>query len=354
MSDGTFNDVMFEPQYSEVLSRSTVDLSSDMGKFKLKLPVISANMGDITGPKMSLAMYQHGAIGILHRFKKEGTDDSFGVEDYNEAYNLILDDSKGLFSPYPELAKDPRNCIGVSIGVQADDKARFCNLWDEGARIFCIDVANGHHVLVKNMIHWIRRTFSVSDQPCIIAGNIATSKAAKDLTEWGADIVKVGLGSGEVCMTRKNTGVGVPQLHALKEIREKNPYIKMIADGGIKSTGDIAKALKYANAVMLGSFLAGTSETPGHVYETPEGQYYKVYGGSASGERKVQNGQNNKHVEGVVKMVPFRGKVKYILRKIKENLQSSFSFSGANNLIEFQNKSVLKEISSGAKQESKF
>jgi len=105
---------------------------------------------------------------------------------------------------------------------------------------------------------------------------------------------------------------------------------------------------------MLGSFLAGTSETPGHVYETPEGQYYKVYGGSASGERKVQNGQNNKHVEGVVKMVPFRGKVKYILRKIKENLQSSFSYSGANNLIEFQNKSVLKEISSGAKQESKF
>ena len=343
MSNGTFNDVLIEPQYSEVLSRSTVDLTSNMGKFELILPVISANMKDITGPKMAFAMAEHGGMGILHRFVKEGSNpDEEAVREYIETENLMKEVDMPFYSDK-----------GVSIGVQESDKKRFGNLYSHGADIFCIDVAHGHHILVKNMIQWILQ--QIKRQPiCIIAGNIATVQAAKDLTEWGADIVKVGIGPGGVCMTRKNTGVGVPQLHALAEIRGACPNIKMIADGGIKSTGDIAKALKYANAVMLGSFLAGTSETPGDVFESPDGQYYKVYGGSASGERKVQNGQSHKHVEGVVKMVPFRGKVKYILRKIGENLQSSFSYSGATNLREFQEKAILREISGSAKQESKL
>lgn len=348
MSNGTFNDVMFEPQYSEVLSRSNIDLTSDMGKFKLQLPVISANMKDITGPKMVLAMATHGAIGILHRFIKEGEGDDYGVSDFQESIDLLQPETFNDGFNTPKLLGH----LGVSVGVQEMDKERFRRLHGCGAQIFCIDVAHGHHILVKNMIEWVRTMYSPSI--CIIAGNVATAKGAKDLIEWGADIIKVGIGPGDVCMTRKNTGVGVPQLHALKEIREANPDIKMIADGGIKSTGDIAKALKYANAVMIGSFIAGTSETPGHVYENPDGKYYKVYGGSASGERKVQNGQSHKHVEGIVKMVDFRGKVKYILRKIKENLQSAFSYSGANNLAEFQQKAVLREISGGAKQESKL
>lgn len=351
MSSITFNDVLFEPQYSEVLSRSNVDLTSDMGEFKLKIPIIASNMKDICGPKMVLAMFQHGGMGILHRFKKENMEDDFGIEDYKEAYDLILQESKSD-PPYSEINKEPQYYFGVSIGVQNYDKNRFDELYKYGARIFAIDIAHGHCSLMKNMIEWIRNKYG--EIPCLIAGNIATVQAAKDLTSWGADICKVGIGPGSVCMTRSNTGVGAPQLHALKEIREACPNVKIISDGGIKSTGDIAKALKYANAVMIGSFIAGTSETPGNVYETPEGQFYKVYGGSASGERKVQNGGTNTHVEGVVKMIPFRGHVKYILRKIKENLQSSFSYSGANNLKEFQEKAVLREISGGAKQESKL
>lgn len=343
MSKSTFNDVLFEPQYSEILSRSHVDLSSNMGKFTLTLPIISANMKDITGPKMAFTMAEYGGMGILHRFIQDETNPILSAtKDYKQTVELINS---------IDMAYDTN--FGVSIGVQDADKHRFEVLYNLGARIFCVDVAHGHHVLVKNMIQWIRTNYPYPEI-CIIAGNVATAKAAIDLTAWGADIIKVGIGPGSVCMTRANTGVGVPQLYALKEIRECLPHVIMIADGGIKNTGDIAKALKYANAVMLGSMIAGTSETPGGVYESPDGKFYKVYGGSASGERKVQNGGAHKHVEGVVKMIDFRGKVKYILRKIQENLQSSFSYAGASNLKEFQEKAVLIEISGGAKQESKL
>lgn len=385
MRNVTFPDVLFEPRYSEIESRSGVNLTSDLGKFKLSLPIISANMKDITGPKMCAEMACNGAMGILHRFETE--DEDYGLSDFEYAITLYSEkvqdielesiksqlykvwnnkdldnDSKSKImsvrinevlntKQQHDTGKNPLDKIGVSIGVKEHDKKRFEKLFNRGASIFCIDVAHGHHVLVKNMIQWIRKS---SKGVCLIAGNIATHEAASDLIEWGADIIKVGIGPGEVCRTRKNTGVGVPQLSALERIRESNPKSIIISDGGIKTTGDIAKALKYANAVMLGNFLAGSTETPGHVYQTPDDQLYKVYGGSASGERKVQNGRDNSFVEGVVKMVPFKGHVKYILKQIRENLQSSLSYSGANNLSEFREKAVLMEISGGAKSESKL
>ena len=157
-----------------------------------------------------------------------------------------------------------------------------------------------------------------------------------------------------VCRTRFNTGVGVPQLYALEQAflasqDEKNP-ISIIADGGIGHVGDIAKALVYADAVMLGSMIAGTSETPGPVFRNEENEFYKVYGGSASGENKGEN----RFVEGVIKIIKFKGKVKYILREIEHGLQSAFSYVGAHNLTEFQANAELQEISSGAQKESKI
>jgi len=157
-----------------------------------------------------------------------------------------------------------------------------------------------------------------------------------------------------VCETRKNTGVGVPQLHALMEIKEAMVGLPVISDGGIKYPGDVAKALKYSDAVMIGSLFSGTAETPGHVYKNVEGQFYKTYGGSSSGENKVKNGNQNSFVEGVIKTVPFKGHVKYIVREIEDSLRSSFSYSGSLNLKNFQERSILKEISSGAKMESKI
>ncbi len=352
MKEITFSDVLIEPQYSEIFSRSSVDISSDMGKVKLSLPVISANMKHITGPKMALSMHRNGGIAILHRFNsiKEG------IEEFLQALQLIKNDSE---------RKENTNeakisfSVGVSIGVHEIDKKRFNDLFEKGARLFCIDIAHGHHLYMKNMLHWIRNNSADKNRQCVvIAGNVATAKAALDIYNWGADIIKVGIGPGAVCQTRQNTGVGVPQLYAIKNIRQQakkqNIDLKIISDGGIKQPGDIAKALKYANAVMVGSFIAGTSETPGDVYENPKGEFYKVYGGSASAENKVSSGKENKFVEGMMKTVPFRGHVKYILRKIHENVQSAFSYVGANNLKEFQQKAILREITYGGKMESKI
>jgi len=161
-----------------------------------------------------------------------------------------------------------------------------------------------------------------------------------------------------VCTTRLRAGVGVPQLSALEVIRDQvksqTKSIKFISDGGIVTTGDIAKALKFADFVMLGNMLAGTAETPGKAFRGESGEWYKVYGGSASGENKVSNGQDNRFVEGMVKTIPFRGKVKYILREIDDGLRSAMSYSNASNIQEFQEKCEFIHLSNGGKKESKI
>lgn len=340
----TYSDVLIEPQYSEVMSRSTVDVTSDFGFVKLSLPVISANMKDITGSKMAIEMNNNGGLGILHRFNSvdDAIKDFQEVKEYIDEIPCVVGER---FEPYH---------IAVSVGVKDEDLERFERLYYAGARIFTIDVAHGHHLNVKNMIKVLRSKQLINDKIFVIAGNIATPQAAKDLIEWGADAVKVGIGPGGFCETRTQTGVGVPQLEALWKIRTECPDILMIADGGIKTTGDISKALKFADAVMIGSFIAGTTETPGNVYQNEKDEFYKVAGGSASGENKVKNGQKHSFVEGHIKTIPFRGHVKYILRKIKENLQSAFSYSGSNSLKEYQRKCILKPIGGGARKESKY
>jgi len=339
----TFSDVLIEPKYSEVLSRKTVDISTNLCGINLKLPIISANMSNITGPNMVIEMCLCGGMGILHRFNTIEN----AVTEFEYVHNHMV-----FWPDYAGAPKTDAPLVGVSIGVQEQDKQRFDKLYEAGANIFDIDVAHGHHILVKNMLNWI--TARKLPDIVIIAGNIATRHAAIDLAQWGANVVKCGIGSGKTCLTRSNTGVGVPQLYMLETIKETiNQYnlpIKIISDGGINMVGDIAKALKFADAVMLGNMLSGTTETPGSVYKNPEGQFYKTYGGSTSGENKGEN----KFVEGMMKTVPFRGKVKYILKEIREGLQSAFSYCDASNLKEFQENCEFIHISEGAMRESKI
>jgi len=329
----TFDDVMFVPQYSDIQSRSEVKLDSKIGNINLSLPLISANMADITEEKMILSMNQQGGMGIMHRFMT--------VEENVEMFiNCAVD--------------VPIQKIGVSIGIGEGGQERFKALHGVGARTFCIDVAHGHHINVRKMLEWINNSFDKSELT-VIAGNVASAEGALDLLTWGANVVKAGVGPGSACQTRENTGVGVPQLYVLEQIRKYMPQnTYLIADGGIKKTGDIAKALKYADAVMMGGFFAGSTETPGHVFETMNGDFYKTMAGSASAEGKTKNGKDKTFVEGGIRQVPFRGHVKYLLDKAKENVQSSFSYSGARNIDEFRKKSVLVKISGGGKKESKL
>lgn len=331
----TYSDVLIKPKYSEIESRSYVDLSVQLHNIRLSKPIISANMKAVTGSKMAVEISKLGGLGLLHRFCT-----------IEENVKMFTDSISQLTPTHPLN-------VGVSIGVKEEDKERFYRLYESGARIFCVDVAHGHNINVKRTMEWINN-FHERKHITVIVGNIATSEAYRDLCSWGADVVKVGIGPSPVCRTRFNTGCGVPQLYALKEIYDESCKmeipIPIIADGGISHVGDIAKALKYSDAVMLGSMISGTSETPGSVFRDENNEFYKVYGGSASGENKGQN----KFVEGIVKTSKFKGKVKYILREIEHGLQSAFSYVGAINHKEFQQKCEFTYLSYGSQKESKI
>jgi len=321
-----FSGYLLRPQLSSIRSRKLdCDTSTHMGPYMFGLPVISANMRHITGQKMCLAMAECGGLGILPRTKRTDKD----VEEFLETVSLL------------EVERSPSRHVGVSVGVDDGEKNRFDYLYQAGARLFCIDVAHGHHTLVRDMLQWIRRSYPVD--AFVIAGNIATSEAAQDLQEWGANALKVGIGPGAACQTRQNTGVGVPQVKALMEVVSVSK-VPVISDGGVREYGDVAKALACgADTVMVGLLLAGTIETPGSVFEDEEGNFYKVYGGSASGENKVESGESNSFVEGALKMVPFRGHVRFILKGIREGLQSAMSYSGAKDIMQFHAKARLEK-----------
>lgn len=335
----TYSDVLIKQKYSTVRSRNCneLDLSTKLNRLKLKLPILSANMHHITGQKMCAAMVEAGGIGILHR--KNNNEQA--VAEFLKVHKRY-------------------NCMpGVSIGVKEEAKQRFEDLYNNGARIFCIDVAHGHHVHVKEMLKHINDTLfkwarNERGQIHIIAGNVATAEGVFDLAEWGADIVKFGIGPGSVCQTRTKTGVGTPQLSGLELARDQIDHQKikvgLIADGGIKHEGDIPKALKFADAVMIGGMFAGYSETPGKVFKGPDGEWYKIYGGNASGETK----DSNEFVEGMTKTVRLKGHVKYVLRDMEHGIRSAFSYVGAFNLKEFRENCEFQFITDGAKIESKY
>jgi len=334
MSELTFSDVLIEPQYSEIKSRKDVSLETTLSEnLNFSLMICGSNMKDITESKMAIELHKNGAFGILHRFMTIEKN----VQEYLKSINLA-----------PNTA--------VSIGIKDEEKERFLELYKNGAKIFVIDIAHGDSLNMKQMISYVKE---YDKKIIIIAGNIATGSAALNLYNWGADIIKIGIGPSPVCETRRNTGVGVPQLYALQDIHEtllkEKIFISRITDGGIKCVGDICKALKYSEMVMLGSMLSGYSETPAKFHQrwndnTQEMEWYTTYGGSASSENKG----NDLFSEGRIKTVPLKGKVKYQLRKISDGIRSAFSYVGAKNLKEFQEKAILKQISIGGIRESKF
>lgn len=330
MKSFNYSDIYLVPSYSELVSRSHVDLSVKLFKNSefstLKMPVISANMKTVTGPDMAIALHSFGAMGILHRFHK--SDDEY-LEDCNK---------------YIEA-----NCpIDISVGV--NNLEPLTNLKDQHLnllRSITIDIAHGHHLKMRDQIQkvkdWIDKN-KLSEQVDIIGGNVCTSEAVSDLAKWGADIVKVGIGPGSACTTRIMTGYGIPQFSAVllcsENKRENN--VKIIADGGITSVGDIAKALAAgADAIMAGSLFAGTKESPGPKLRKgnyPNETFYKSYMGSASYESKLATGYNGKHTEGVSMEIPYKGAVKYAVREIHDGLCSALSYAGALNLEQFAKK----------------
>jgi IMP dehydrogenase len=310
-----YKDVFLVPQYSEVTSRSQVDTSVHIGDFKIDVPVISANMDTVTAGEMAHAMAEGGAIGAIHRFMT--------VEQNIHEFQI-------------GTGEKSHPCF-VSIGVNEESKDRARKLYNAGARNFVIDIAHGHSRMMRDMTTWLRETYS---DVYVMAGNVATAQAVKDLASWGAHAIKVGIGPGNVCTTKNVTGVTVPQFSAVMECATvlhgmygNKPLI--VADGGITEIGDIAKALAAgADLVMCGRLFASAREAPG---ERVGGK--KVYRGMASRDAmlNIRNASSLPTAEGVSTLIDASEHSAIdIVNQIKGGLQSSFSYSNARNLCEFQ------------------
>ena len=319
----TFDDLQIIPRYSEVESRSQCNLTTRFTKqYKLGTPLVASPMDTVTEYNMAIAIASHGGVGIVHRF--------MSIEKQANQVRKI---------------KEQEKLVSAAIGATGDYKERAQELVNAGAIVLLIDVAHGNTKQVRDAITWCKQ--NLPNYVDVIAGNVATYDGAKNLAKWGADAIRVGIGGGSVCSTRIRTGIGIPQVTALIEsiraVEESGIDVPIIADGGIRMTGDVAKALSLgADSVMLGSLLAGTRESPGEIHRMgiwPNEQLFKKYRGSASAEVKQVHGLEEKNVEGNSKLIPYKGKVERIVSDISDGVRSAMSYVDATTIEEFQAKS---------------
>jgi IMP dehydrogenase len=324
-----YDDVLLEPRYSEIRSRSEINIGSNLSKdIRLDLPILSAPMDTVTEDKMCVAMRRAGGIGVVHRYNS--------VQEQCKIVRLV---SRHGIEP------------AAAVGTQGDFLQRAKELVRNGAKIICIDVAHGHHVLVKEAIRKLKNELNSVH---IMAGNVATARAFEDLSNWGADSIKVGIGGGSICSTRIQTGHGVSALQSVMDCSSVSMRTgtKLIADGGIKNSGDIVKALAAgADFVMLGSLLAGTQESPGDVINTPNGKF-KTYRGMASQEAQRDWKGSTSSREGISTHIPFKGNVDEILEELSVGIRSGFSYTGARTLPELHEFSKFIKQTNAGRNES--
>ena len=319
-----YNDVLLVPQYSDIKSRSEVNTTSMLGNIELKVPIIASPMDTISESDMAAAMWMEGALGIVHR------------------YNTI--DEQRL---HCEKASLLGATVGAAIGTSGDYLDRATALYAAGVRLLCVDVAHGHHILMKEALSELRK--SLGDDVHIMAGNIATLEGYNDLVDWGADSVRCNIGGGSICSTRIQTGHGVPGLHTIIDCaRSAGRQVPIIADGGIRNSGDIVKALAAgADFVMLGSLLSGTDETPGDTINTREGKF-KAYRGMASKDAQIEWRGKTASLEGIATTVACKGPVGDVLSELTRGIRSGLSYSGARTIEELQAKATfIRQTSSG-------
>ncbi|WP_131782530.1 guanosine monophosphate reductase [Legionella gresilensis] len=323
----TFDDVLLVPSYNHHESRRVVDISMTdrLSKLSLQLPVISSNMDTITESKMANFMHSKGGIGALHRF-------------------LSIEDNIAEF----------KRCTGsvfVSVGCSEAELQRAEALRDAGADYFCVDVAHAHAKYVGKTLKSLRQ---VLGSRCIMAGNVATYAGADYLASCGADIIKAGIGGGSVCSTRIKTGFGIPMLTCIQDCARTDRSI--VADGGIRTSGDIVKALAFgADFVMIGGMLAGTEPTPGDIITKENGTKVKRYRGMASREAQEEFlGQMHewKTAEGVAAEVPYRNNQEAIIADIIGGLRSGLTYAGADSISELQRKLNYVVVTQAGRLES--
>ena len=335
----TFDDVLLLPRYSEVLPSDT-DISVNLTKkIILKVPFLSSAMDTVTESRMAIAIAEAGGIGIIHR----------NLNIKNQTKEIIKVKKKKLL-------------VGAAVGTNKEDIDRARSLVANGCDLLVIDTAHGHSLKVLKILSELKK---IGEEIPICVGNIATGEAAKKLYNSGADIIKVGIGPGSICTTRMVAGIGVPQISAIMEVKKalKKKKIKIISDGGIKFSGDIAKALAAgADAIMMGSIFAGTNESPGKKFKF-RGKIYKHYRGmgsigamsSGSANRYFQKNFKDKSKfvpEGVEGRVEYKGNVSKIIYQLKGGLRSSMGYIGAKKLSQISKNAQFIKITKAGFYES--
>ena len=334
----TFDDVLLLPRFSKVLPSDT-DISLNLTKnIKLKTPFLSSAMDTVTESAMAIAIAKSGGIGIIHR-------------------NLdIKKQSKEV-----EKVKKKNLFVGAAIGTNIEDLKRAKSLLNSGVDLIVIDTAHGHSKKVLEILSKVKKNSKIP----ICVGNIATAEAAKKLYNSGVDIIKVGIGPGSICTTRMVAGIGVPQITAVMEVSKalKGKNIKIISDGGIKFSGDIAKAIAAgADGIMMGSIFAGTEESPGKKFKVKD-KFYKQYRGmgsigamsAGSSNRYFQKNYKDKSKfvpEGVEGRVEYKGKVSKIIYQLQGGLRSSMGYVGAKKLNDIKKNAKFIKITKAGFYES--
>jgi len=463
----TFDDVLLVPKFSDIVSRSQTDLTTQLSRnISINIPMISANMDTVTESTMAVTIAREGGIGIIHRFltiqeevdeihkvKRAGSviienpylinpeqtiQDAFKIMNEKQVSGLLVTDSSSkligilterdvLFEPvdcsklvkdlmtkdvvsakpgidfqqakeilknnrieklpltdennqikglitsqdisnlekYPNASKDEkgRPLVGAAVGVKGDFMQRTEALLDAGVDVIVVDIAHGHSENAINTVKNIKKAFPNCE---LIAGNVATAHGTEDLIKAGVDAVKVGVGSGSICITRVITGSGVPQLTAVLDCAKigNEHNIPIISDGGTRTSGDATKALAAgAYSVMIGGILGGTDESPGSTI-SKNGKRFKIYRGMASlgaslGRKSKDSGNagltddlNDYVAEGVEGMVPYRGSVTDIITQMTGGIRSGLSYCGAHNIQQMQKNAEFIKISRAGFAES--
>jgi len=336
----TFDDVTLAPKYSEILP-SEVDTSIKLTKaLKLKIPLLSSAMDTVTEGKMAIEIAKAGGLGIIHRNL--------------EIKKQVLEIKK---------VKQKKLLVGAAVGAGPSEFKRAEAILKEKIDMIVVDTAHGHTKKVSEIIKFIKKI--KSNETALCAGNIATPEAAKFLLKLGVDIIKVGIGPGSICTTRLVAGIGVPQLSAVLSVRNgiKNKNVKIISDGGIKYSGDLAKAFAAgADAVMIGSLFSGTEETPGKLIKR-NGKLFKSFRGmgsvgamnKGSADRYFQTKQKDtsKYVpEGVEGFAKYKGKVGIIIYKLIGGLRSSMGYLGSKQIKYLRYKPQFVKITKAGFYES--
>lgn len=335
----TYDDVLLVPQYSEILP-SDADLSTTLGHVTLRLPIISAPMDTVTEAPMAIAMGEAGAIGVIHK--------NMSPAEQSQQVATVVQSGQQ---------------VGAAVSVSDDEFERAKQVIEAGAVLIIVDSAHGHSKGVLAQVERLKKEFG--DRITLVGGNVASAEGTKALIQAGADVVKIGVGPGSICTTRVVAGVGMPQLSAVMNAVSvaKKSKTPIIADGGIKYSGDIVKALAAgASAIMAGGLFAGTDQAPGDIVEI-DGEKMKTYRGMGSTEA-MQHGSKDRYgqkdttaakklvPEGIVGYKPYRGNVEDIIYQLAGGIRSGMGYNGAATIADLQQNAEFVRMSAAGFSES--